>query len=156
MSVSAHYNLQLKTVVTDDDDNRRTEQGWPTVGQLSGSSTPAITHSDSVKVTLAAGAGSIDLRAFGNESIDMNGKRVRGMKLSCPSTNTANVTVTPGASSGYNVFGRADGKMDVGPDDDVFCLPKGGSWEAVAAGSKTIDFASTDLDAVIEVHIMAG
>lgn len=76
---------------------------------LNGTTTPAVTKVFSGTVTLTAGQASLDLTSLTGPSsttVDFTGLKVQLVKLACPTTNTAGITVdAKDGTTGYNLFG---------------------------------------------------
>lgn len=126
---------------------------------LSATSTPAVTAVWSDSITLSAGAASIDLTAMTSGSgeiaaVDFTTKKVHALIASCPAANTAFVEIKPGATNAYEPFG-ATNTVDLHPGGMVM-LYQPEILADVSATVKSIDLASTDVDAVINIIILAG
>ena len=76
-----------------------TSTNWPNA-QVSGGT-----------VTLSGGTGTIDLTSLpganNGPAVNGTGQKVRKILLTAPSGNAAVVTITPGASNGYTLFGSS-------------------------------------------------
>lgn len=166
-SVTAHYNMRLQveetigtsldlaaadpTFVHDISDTRAT---------LNASSTPAVTKAMSDTINLVAGASTLDLTSLtgpAGAAVTFSGLKVQCVKLSCPTTNTAGITVGVGAANGYNLFGE-----DNASAEQVEILPGcacqfflNDKTEDVDATHKNVDFAGTGTEA-ISVVLVAG
>ena len=110
--------------------------------------------------SLSAGAATLTLTAlsFGNLAAkDLTGLKVQFIKIRNRSTNTAAVTIVDGAANGYNILGDASGQitMPVG-STFMFGMDTTEGLQDVAAGDATIDFSSSDVDATVDVQIIAG
>jgi len=111
---------------------------------------------------LSSGTATIDLTALtrgngGATAVNMSGLKVQIFKFENVSTNTAAITITDGASNGYNIFGDASGQVTLGIGCvlQVVC-PTAEYLPDVAAGAKDIDLSSSDQDATINVMLAAG
>lgn len=122
------------------------------------STVPATKVASESSVDLSAGAATIDLTALTNgfgDALDGSGLKVQLFIFVAASDNTGAITITDGASNGYNLFGDASGQVTV---------PVGGTlvWEAddalddIAAGDAEIDLASGDADATYSYIIVMG
>lgn len=125
--------------------------------ELSPTSTPVVDAVWSDSISLSGGAASIDLAALARgdlANLDLSGKKVQAIQFSCPSANTAFVAIAPGATNPYPVFGSGN-EFDLPAGADVTIYVPEGLGD-VGASAKEIDFASSDVDAVIKVVIYAG
>lgn len=163
-SVTAHYELKLIAEHTvalgldDASDPTTTHDIGDVKGTLTSTSTVAVTKPWSDTGTLTAGAATVDLTALDYVNLptaDWTGLKVKAIKISCPSTNSAGVGVAPGAANPYDIWGRAA--------TDIFILP-GQAYlayfadenEDIDATHKTIDLSSADLDATYSIMMVAG
>lgn len=126
---------------------------------LDADSSPPCTKAWSDQVQLAAGALTLDLAALNRGSLlsaeNFTGLKVQVIKIKAPDTNTATVSIAPGATNGYHLFGAADGKVHLGPGDE--CLFKyTEQLPDVAAGAKDIALASAQADALLQIILVAG
>jgi len=84
-------------------------------------------------------------------TVNLTGKKLVAMLIVADADNdAAGMTMVAGASNGYDIFGASADRLTLYPGQTV-CLFQSGaasSWDAVAAGDKTIDFVGTDGDAV--------
>lgn len=128
---------------------------------LTASTTPPVTKTYSDTIPLVAGAYTIDLQALpGPQSttIDFSGLKIQLIKITTPSTNTAEVTFDVGASNGYNLFGATNAT------DESVSLPPGSvqqfkftdTLEDVADAKSEVDVSSSDLDATFDIILVAG
>jgi len=168
MAVEANYTLKLEIDETLElgqdhvDDPEITHKIADDSGTLTATTTPAVTKAWSDKVTLAAGAGSIDLTALDRGSVlsdvDMTGLKIQSWKIKAPATNSAAITVQRDAGgSGYNLFGAdktGAEKILVSPGD-VYAWAGNESREDVGAAEKLIDLVGTGTD-VISFELVAG
>ena len=90
-------------------------------------------------------------------TVDFTGLKVQLIKLACPTTNTAGITVDRGASNAYNLFGA-----DNNSAEQVEILPgcatmfyHNDKLEDVDATHSDVQFAGTGTES-IEVHLVAG
>lgn len=84
---------------------------------LDASSTPAVTKAFSDTITMSGGTAKLDLTALPGPSsttIDFSGLKVQLFKMKVATTNTLPVTCTVGTNA-YNIFGAADGSIDLHP-----------------------------------------
>jgi hypothetical protein len=132
----------------------------PTPGQMKpAGTTPAVSRVYRDQLVLVAGALTIDLTSLdqGNlPDINLTGLKVQALKMRALSTNTAPVLVSAAVSNGYEIFGAAaGGQVELGAGAQVAMIFNEHLAD-VAAGIKDLTFASTDLDAVIDVLVVAG
>lgn len=128
---------------------------------LDASSTPAVSKTYSQTINLTAGAATIDLTALpgpNSTTVDFTGLKVQALKLVCPSTNTAGITVDRGATNAYNLFGADNAsaeQVEVLPGDAMAI--KGGTdkREDVDATHKDVQLAGTGTE-TIKVILVAG
>jgi hypothetical protein len=122
---------------------------------LSSSSSVPVTQVSSQVLALVAGTKTLDLTALpgaNGVTIDGTGLKVRAVKLK-GITAMAAITITAGASLGYNLFGSG-WKVIVNADQEaVFFL--GNNAPTITSGLKNIDFAGTGTN-TINVEIVLG
>lgn len=130
-----------------------------TTATLNASSTPPVTKAyfDN-DIQLTAGALTLNFASMARGNLtanDMTGLKLQGWAMSCPATNTAGVTVTTGASNGYDWLGASDGKFVILPGE-AYAFKGDDEQPDVASGARTIDFASGDTDATIRIAMVFG
>jgi hypothetical protein len=149
MSVTVAYSLQLTvnetlTAAPDAASQVIVHKDYNKAGYLTSLTTPPVTKVSSFLAALTAGAKTIDLRtltAAGGVALDGNGLKVQCVKINNPSTNTGALTVVPGASNGYNLFG-ATSKLVLNPGEYIEWV----GYDAlpdIDATHKTIDLTGT-------------
>jgi len=132
-----------------------------TNGSLNATSTPKVEKAPAVKlVTLAGSIVTIDLTAAeisGGRTEDMSAKKLVAFEISAPSTNTGDVTIEPGATNGYDLFG-ASGLLVFSPGQVLKSIISGAasSRDAVGASDKTIDISGTSGDLLYVVLYFGG
>ncbi len=123
-----------------------------------GSATP-VDAEFSDTVNLSAGAAALDLAALVRGSqlanLDLTGKKVQAVHLKTPAANTAAVTVEPASVNGYNLLGASTGEVALPPGSELL-LESVEQLPDVGASAKDVDFTSSDVDAAIDVHLVAG
>lgn len=126
---------------------------------LGASSTPAVTKIAFFDQALTAGAATIDLTALAHNAgvVDGSGLKVQGMLFVNPAGNSA-VTITDGASNGYNLFGDASGQVTVPAHATVdsfllFFFPEG--LQDIGGSDKTIDLAGTGTE-TFQIGLLLG
>lgn len=165
-AVEALYDFKLtvnETVafaldhVTDPTVERKIDPG---TGTLKAGTTPAATKTYDETITLAGGVGAIDLTSLTGPlatTTTFSGLKVQLVKLSCPSGNSAGITLDRAAATPYNLFGA-----DNASAEQVEILPGGAAMfyhddeaEDVDATHKDVQLAGTGTDQ-IRVQLVAG
>lgn len=147
-TISLDYAMELTVTKTFTDEpvganDTITIDGYNSSGTLnSGTSVPVTKEATGTKA-LSAGAGTLDLTAIPgvDGTVDATGLKVQACKLICPTTNANPVTVTEGASNGYELLGNAF-TFILKPGQHV-TLYLDEDAPDVAAGAKNIDLAGT-------------
>lgn len=127
-------------------------------GTIDGDTTIAVDDAFSDRITLTAGAHTIDLSALTSTlgtTKNFTGKKVKGMILSANASNTGGVLVKRGASNGYPIFSTLAGEATVWPGLPFVQL-FGNNLSAIGASTKTVDLSSADTDAELELVIVVG
>lgn len=130
---------------------------------LDADSTPAATLVSSGTLTLSAGAATIDLTASPGPTVngtaadvDFTGLKINAVKFQADSNNTDPVTIEGHATNGYDLFASlSDGKIQLDPGDACVFLFNNSNPD-VSASVKAIDFASSEVDAVLEFILVGG
>jgi hypothetical protein len=123
---------------------------------LSSTTTPPVTKCAYFEKALVAGAGAIDLTALvgtNGATVDGTGLKVQVFKVQAKATNANPITLSEGASNGYELLGNA-WTMVLQPGQEVMVYGNDATPD-VAAGAKTIDLAGTGTQA-LEVSIVLG
>ena len=125
---------------------------------LDGTTTPPVTKVWSDTVALSAGAATLDLQALVNThtliaNVDFSGLKVQVFMMSCPSSNTGAITVTPGASNDYDL-GGASMSVEVAPGNTVLFLFADNAPDVAGADSE-LDFAGTSAE-TFDILMVAG
>lgn len=145
--------------VSDDPTFAGNLQGTASQGQqwrMDGTIGPSVTTVIHGRLTLSAGALTVDLRSWTDAvlgSMDLNGLKLKLMKLSAPSTNAGAITIKPGASNGYAGWAGSGGLILAAGDHrgpDIF-----NSMTGVDSTHKTLDLTGTGTD-VIDVIMGFG
>lgn len=128
---------------------------------LDGSTTPLADTVVDLSFALSGGTTKTwDLTAAPDakdiaDTVNLTGKKLVALLAVAPTDNAAaGVTMVAGASNGYDILGASADRITIYPGM-TFCLFQLGaaaSYDAVAGGDKTIDFAGTDGD---ELDILA-
>jgi hypothetical protein len=130
--------------------------------KLSSTSTPALDSPPAARaITLAGSTVTLDLTAMNlarsaSETYDFTGKKLIAAIFKANSANVAAITIAPGASNAYAVFGTAK-DIIIGPGRlEAFAfLSLGSDLPAVAAGAKNIDISGTSGDK-LDVLLLFG
>lgn len=136
-----------------------THSGFNVAQSFSAASVPVGDAIAFFEVTLSGGAASINLAALPHNgaTIDGTGKKVQAAIFRNPAGNNP-MTITDGASNGYNIFGDASGQVTIPghaskPSAVAIFFPEG--LQDIAAGDRTIDVAGTGTE-VLEVGLVLG
>ena len=119
--------------------------------------TPIITDILSDRVQLSGGVATIDLTNLDNGDLpnkDWTGLKVQGYKIVAASSNGDDVTVKAGSTDGYDLFG-AGGLNILGPGAIVMGLFNE-QLPDVASGAKIIAISSPDVDAIVDIQLIAS
>lgn len=125
---------------------------------LTSVTTPPVTKHAAKLVALVAGAATIDLTALtawgaNGAAEDMSGLKLQIMRLKATAANANPITITAGASNGYEAFGAAWSlALSGGQEVTLYGFDK---TPDVAGGAKTIDLAGT-LTQSIEIEVVFG
>lgn len=129
----------------------------PIPSVLSGVTTPPVSKVFSDRLQLVAGALTVDLQALvpGNltPDTDLTGLKVQILQFTAPETNLAPITITPGASDGYEI-GGAGMSVTLSPGDSVIFALNDNAPD-VANLDAELDFAGSLIDD-IDLLIVAG
>ena len=166
MTVDAQYTLKLKAIETL---NNNRDLSTPTDGEYvheipgsfgtaTSATTPAISAVWSKTVTLSSGAATIDLTALDNgdlTNLDFTATKIYYCHVKARTTNTALISLGTGVTNGYPFPGiGASDTFDVGAGNEaLFRMPVS---TAVSSTVKTIDAASSDVDAIFDIVITVG
>ncbi len=134
------------------------QEGTASLGVLNASSTPAVSRVWSDSVGLTAGALTLNLAALSRgaelAALDLTGLKVQFIKIFSKSANTSSITMSTGASNGYAI-NLATRVLEISPGECMM-FKRNESLPDVASGARTIDFASSDVDAIFDIMIVAG
>lgn len=123
---------------------------------LTGSTAVPVVVPVYTEFALSSGALTIDLRSIlgsGNSPFDLNGMKVQVVKLRCKSSNANPITISEGATNGYELLGNGF-TFQLKPSQEITMHLKDLSPD-VGASAKTIDLTGTGSQ-VLEVAIIAG
>jgi len=141
-----------KSTLSDDQVTHNLED----VIKLHSGSTPDAELVYSGNVALTIGAATLDLKDITNaegDTIVTEGKTIRAIKVKATSTNANALTLTEGASNGYELFG--DGWTIALEAGDHFLAYLGSNAPAISDTVKTIDLSGTGAQSV-DVIIVFG
>lgn len=126
-------------------------------GQMTPTTTPAVTKVYSATRALSGGALTIDLTSMTGPdglTITFDGLEVQLVKILATSTNTGSLRVKIGASNGYRIFGNSTSDATLFAGGCIMCFQNNGG-QAVSSTTKTIDFSGTGTDG-FQILIVAG
>lgn len=121
---------------------------------LTSATTPAVSAVASGAIQLSAGSAILDLTAAPHPSgvdVDLTGLRLRRICIRSRSTNSADVVVTAHGTNGYSI--KASETLQAG---DSFARSFQGSLSLVSPTAKQISITSADVDAIVDLVILAG
>lgn len=164
MAATATYDILLTVAekltlgLTDATNPTITHDLGDSKGSLDANSSIAISKAWSTTGNLSGGTATIDLTALPASNlpnITFSALKVKLIKITCPTTNTAGVVFDIGAASPYDIFGDANGQITVLPGQ-VYGAYMAEQLEDVDGTHKTLDLSSTDVDAAYSILIAAG
>lgn len=121
-----------------------THQAFNDTLTLNSGSTPDVTKMAAFTKALSAGAATIDLTALtgtNGATVNGNGDKVRIFKAINPSSNANSITLTEGASNGYELAGN--GWTVVLQPGQHFTFYADEDAPTIGGSAKTIDLAGT-------------
>lgn len=144
------------------DERRRSFSGLNRQGQLKSDSTPKLEKPPAYQKITISGTTTIDLTAVPaardptNVTVDMTDKKLIGLQIEAAAANSGNVTVAPGSSNPYPLFGSGNSIIVV-PGELITKTIKGAAsgHPAVSGTVKTIDVTGTSSD-VVEIGLFFG
>lgn len=127
---------------------------FSTTKNLDATSTPAVSKCAYLTKALVAGAGTIDLTALPHNggTVDLTGLRVEVLKFK-NKTGNAVMTISEGASNGYEALGNAWSIKLLAGQEATFFLND--AAPVVSGTLKTIDVAGTGTEQ-LEVSVVGG
>lgn len=152
-AVTVQNQLTIAETVSTTDTAYGSVSGSVVAGQtwrMDGTTGPSITKEWHGTVTLAAGVKTLNLAALVDAllgTVDMTGLKLKLVHITAPSTNTAVITIVPGASNGYTSLGLG---LRIGIGDSQGPLIMNGAI-AVDATHKNLDFAGTGAETLYMV-----
>lgn len=122
---------------------------------LDSTTTPAVDDLMAYQLNLSGGTDTIDFTAaaiIGAESAgapaaseDLTGKRVCHVEFECPTTNSYEVTIAPGAANPYPIFGAAN-DFTLKPDSKFAYTVHSNALPTISSTVKTIDITGNAAD----------
>lgn len=164
MSLELSFTQQFRVTETVEDAFTDTAQDTirkelEQILELDSGTTPDVEDYAIFAVTLSSGTGSINLAALlhlvGAATISKNatGKKVRALAFKTPLANTANMTISKGASNGYAPLGSTYERI-LAPDTMEAQYFKAAAAD-VASGARVFDLAGGTTD-VLYVAVAWG
>lgn len=152
--------IESNTIGYSDETKRRVTQDSMAQGTviLNASSTPPAAKVATFRKSLSAGAATVDMTSLAGAgangaTVDLTGLKVQVLRLKALATNANPLTVTVGATNGYDLLGagfnvalKPGQRVDIWGND---LTPD------VASGDKTLDLAGTGTES-IDIQIIAG
>lgn len=154
--VTATETLETNVPATPAGSRSVVHSAWNTTKALKSDSTPPATKVAAFEQAMSGGAATIDLSALtgtNGATVVGTGLRVQVLKVKAPATNGNPITVSKGASNGYDGLGAAFSHTLVPGAEATFFLNDGGS--DIGGSNKTLDLAGT-LAQVLQVEIVLG
>ncbi len=147
-SVTSINQTNLSETTTDSADPNNSQSSAFVQGtqrRYDGTTGPIVTKAYHRKITLVAGAATLDLTALVDTdlTIDMTGLKLREMFLVSDSANANSITVQPGASNGYTGWGIGTQGLILGTANDEHKLGPLYGGIAVDGTHKNIDIVGT-------------
>jgi len=167
-TISASLLLQItgkETLGTDDhpggsstNDRTLAHNAFNASATFSATSTPTGQRIVEIEITLGAGTTTIDLTSApksAGRTEDLTGfKAVAGL-LTAPRTNSGDVTVAPGASNPYPLFGTGNSVAVPAGRTMAFGDTEQANLAAVSSSAKTIDVSGTSGD-ILRLMLVMG
>jgi hypothetical protein len=129
---------------------------WDSVKTLNSASTPPASKVAAFEQALTSGDATLDLTALVGTNgvvVDGSGLRVQVLRLRAPATNGNPITVSKGASNGYDGFG-ADFSLTLAAGAEVLLFSKDSGGD-IAGANKTLDLVGTGSQ-VLQVEVVLG
>lgn len=133
-----------------------THSGFNISKSLSASTTPPATKTAYFSQAMTDGAATIDLTGLPGTNagvVSLSGLKVQSLLLENPSTNANAISIEPGASNGYDIFG-SDFKVTLQPGQSALFYGNDATPD-VGSSDKTLDIAGTGTQS-LKVGIVAG
>jgi hypothetical protein len=164
MSLQVRHESKISVVETLEGEFVSPGDNTVTVNQLSetfnltAATTPPVTKHSAFEIPLVAGAVTIDLTSLPGlngeaGAVNGTGLKVQSIRFRNKSTNANLITVTEGASNGYELAGNT-WKLGLLPGQSTQMFGNDATPD-IAAGAKTIDVTGTGAQ-ILEVHVVMG
>jgi hypothetical protein len=162
MAVSAVYTSKVTVTETlsdpyvDSGDNTVKHSGLDKSTTYNGASSVPVTKVATFAQALTAGAATIDLRALvgtNGGAVDGNGLKVQIAKFRAKADNANPITISEGASNGYELLGNGF-TLDLKAGQEVTLFLNEAAPD-ISGSAKTIDLAGTGSQ-VLECEIVMG
>jgi hypothetical protein len=118
--------------------------GLDTKKTLNSTTTPPVSKTVDLEVTLVAGAKTVDLTNMvgtNNATVNGTGLKVQVVKIVNPATNTHPLVLVPGASTGYRLFGSSS-KITLYPGEELAWKGYNATaYDVIGSGLKNLDFS---------------
>jgi len=127
-----------------------------TVAALGAATSPPATAVAAFQAAMTGGAATIDLTDLlgtNDLPVDGTGLRVQAVKVRNPGTNANPITISKGASNGYNGFG-ADFSLALTPGAHALLFPNDAGSD-IASNNANLDLAGTGSQA-LDVEVLLG
>lgn len=165
MAITATWDMML-TIVDAFTHGQDNVSGTPSIksklsglsGTLTSSSTVPVTQKYVDSFDLVAGAATINMTALdqGNlPDVDASGLKPQLFIFHSESDNTDEITISDGAANGHDIFGDASGQVTL-PIGGAIMFYGADGLDDIGASDLSIDFASSDLDATVNVAMVFG
>lgn len=160
VKATVNLNLTIQETVSDSyassKDNTITLNGLNSTIVMDADSTPPVTKEAVFQKAMTAGAATIDLTALtglNGASVTFTGLKVQSVKFRNKATNANDITITEGASNGYELLGNGFTLILKPGQEAQFYLND--AAPDVGGSAKTIDISGTGTQ-VLEVAMVAG
>lgn len=133
-----------------------THSGYNTSASLTGATAVPVTKCAYFEQALSSGSATINLAALAGTNgatVDLTGLKVQAIKFKAKAANANPITLTEGASNGYELAGN--GWTVVLKAGQEFVFYGNEQTPDVASGARTIDLSGTGSQSV-EVSVVAG
>ncbi|NBW11143.1 MAG: hypothetical protein EBR82_24245 [Caulobacteraceae bacterium] len=162
MAVALTYAANLTAVETYSDtfvsssDNTVTFSGLNSSGTYNAGTGVPVTKVASYEVAMSAGAATINLRSLtgiNGSTVDGNGLKAQFVKFKNKSTNANAITITEGASNGYELLGNAF-TLVLKPGQEI-TMNLNEQAPDISDSAKTIDISGTSSQ-VLQIFVAMG
>ena len=164
MSISAKLALELtvrevlagNAPAASEPNKTITHDQFNTIMNLDGASGAPITKTAAFRQALSAGAATVNFAALtgtNGVAVDFTGLKIQAIMFKAPTTNTAAIVITPGATNGLDLLG-ASSSVSIKPGQTALFFLNEGAPD-VASGERAIDLAGTGTE-VLDIIAVAG